>query len=353
MAAKFIANDRIVPWLKELQDKFKVLVPSEENGTIVYRVFDGETRPALDKPANMPPKASVFPQTEVLLRYKYDRRSEDGTRNLEVEEVLPDESCLVFGTSPCGSRGFQAFDPVYKGKTVDDPYFIRRREKAVFVAVTCTRPTTTCFCHWVGSGPADPDGSDVLLTPVEGGYVAEAVTEKGKALMDTLASAEDAGKRLDEAEKVKAATVKALGEPESLEGAPEKVLAAFDNLEFWEKEAARCISCGACTFFCPTCYCFNITDETSGLAGERIRTWDSCMFPLFTREASGHNPRPTKGHRLRNRVQHKFAYYPGIHGGRFSCTGCGRCIRQCPSGVDIRRIVQNAMKLASEAEGDK
>ncbi len=352
MAPKFIAKDRIVPWLNELRAKFKVLVPSEENGAIVYRVFDGETQPALDRPANMPPKEAVFPQTEVLLRYRYDRRSDEEKRNVEVEEVLPDEACLVFGTSPCGSRGFQAFDPVYKGKTVDDPYFLRRREQAVFVAVTCTRPTTTCFCHWVGSGPADPDGSDVLLTPVEGGYVAEAVTDKGRALLES-AQVEDAGGRVAEAEEVKAATVKALGEPESLEGAPEKVLSVFEELAFWEKEAARCISCGACTFFCPTCYCFNITDEASGLAGERIRTWDSCMFPLFTREASGHNPRPTKGHRLRNRVQHKFAYYPGIHGGRFACTGCGRCIRQCPSGVDIRRIVQNAMKLASEAEGEK
>ncbi|MFW5486826.1 MAG: 4Fe-4S dicluster domain-containing protein [Desulfovibrio sp.] len=353
MAAKFIPNERIVPWLRELQDRFKVLVPAREGGSIVYRVFDGESEPALDRPSNMPPKEAVFPQTEVLLRYKYDReRDENGSRAVHVEETLPDEACLVFGTSPCGARGFQAFDPVYKGKTVDDPYFINRRERAVFVSVTCLHPTTTCFCHWVGSGPSDSDGSDVLLTPVEGGYVAEAVTEKGEALLES-AKAEDGAKLEAEAEQVKAKARESLGEAEDLKGAQEKVLASFGNMEFWEKEASRCISCGACTFFCPTCYCFNITDETSGLAGERIRTWDSCMFPLFTREASGHNPRPTKAHRLRNRVQHKFAYYPSIHGGRFSCTGCGRCIRQCPSGVDIRRIVQNAMKLAPEAGGDK
>ena len=52
---------------------------------------------------------------------------------------------------------------------------------------------------------------------------------------------------------------------------------------------------------CPTCYCFNITDDDLGLASRRIRTWDNCMSHTFTLEGSGHNPRSTKAHRLKNR----------------------------------------------------
>ncbi|MBR4741521.1 MAG: 4Fe-4S dicluster domain-containing protein, partial [Desulfovibrio sp.] len=66
------------------------------------------------------------------------------------------------------------------------------------------------------------------------------------------------------------------------------------------------------------------------------------MSFLFTREASGHNPRPSKAIRMRNRVSHKYATYPE-NWGTFSCSGCGRCISQCPVGLDIRKIVLHAM----------
>ena len=45
------------------------------------------------------------------------------------------------------------------------------------------------------------------------------------------------------------------------EGIKDKLLASFDDEEYWEKVAAKCISCGICTLLCPTCYCFDINDE--------------------------------------------------------------------------------------------
>ncbi len=33
------------------------------------------------------------------------------------------------------------------------------------------------------------------------------------------------------------------------------------------------------------------------------------------------------------------------HAGRIACCGCGRCIKSCPSSVDIRRIVTDALGL--------
>ncbi len=63
------------------------------------------------------------------------------------------------------------------------------------------------------------------------------------------------------------------------------------------------------------------------------------MFPHFTLEGSGHNPRPTKFKRFRNRVGHKFVYYPEKYNGVIACCGCGRCIRYCPVSVDISEVV--------------
>ena len=82
---------------------------------------------------------------------------------------------------------------------------------------------------------------------------------------------------------------------------------AFDDGR-WEELTASCIGCGACTYLCPTCHCFDIADESRLYKGRRIRTWDSCQFPLFTKHASGHNPRKTKKERLRQRFMHKFSY---------------------------------------------
>jgi ferredoxin len=179
---------------------------------------------------------------------------------------------------------------------------------------------------------------------VEGGFLLQAVTEKGAALLSSsrLQSADDA--KAEAAKAARAAVTASMGEVPDLSAAPAALLALFDNKEFWQAQSAGCLSCGACTYLCPTCYCFNITDESNGISGVRMRSWDTCMSALFTLEASGHNPRANKAARLRNRVGHKFSYYPDIHGGRFSCSGCGRCIKSCPSSVDIRKIVSDAVK---------
>ena len=68
----------------------------------------------------------------------------------------------------------------------------------------------------------------------------------------------------------------------------------------------------------------------------RVRSWDSCQYALFTLHASGHNPRPLKKARMRQRVMHKFSYARETAGTVF-CSGCGRCVRACPVNLDIRR----------------
>ena len=55
----------------------------------------------------------------------------------------------------------------------------------------------------------------------------------------------------------------------------------FDTDEFWQQVAAKCISCGACTYLCPTCYCFNITDEQTRDKGERLQDLGRLHVPAF------------------------------------------------------------------------
>jgi len=76
-----------------------------------------------------------------------------------------------------------------------------------------------------------------------------------------------------------------------------------------------------------------------GSCGKRMRTWDTCQDPKFTLEASGHNPRQRQFQRYRNRIYHKFKALKDKTGS-YGCTGCGRCVKYCPVGIDIREIVK-------------
>ena len=339
MARKYIAETDITAWLKELSGDNLIIAPVVETGTVVYRPYtSGSEVELVNRPVSSP-KEAVFPQTELLFTYKQDKTPEDpGRTKVDMKEATPDRATVFFGPRPCGTRGITMFDKVYNCGKQQDTYYVTRRENTAFVTIACTRPDATCFCHSVNSGPADPDGSDVLLVPVQGGYVAEAITDKGTELLayDLFS---DAGKREQEANAVIDKAREMLGDPHDFTDAESSLYKLFDDMEFWDEQAAKCINCGACTYLCPTCHCFNITDQTAGLSGRRIRTWDNCMSYEFTLEGSGHNPRPTKAHRLKNRLGHKFAYYPENNEGLVACCGCGRCIERCPSGVDIRAIV--------------
>ena len=346
--AKFIKSDQVSAWLEELGQKHEVLAPRNEGDAIVFKPYDAKKGFNIEREATAPPKKACFPQSETLVEFSHIKDLENPEKvALDVKETIPDSSWVVFGSRPCDARGFTMFDRVYlNGKHVD-VYYKARRENTCFITLACEKGETTCFCNWVGSGPSDPTGSDVLMVPVDGGFFLEAVSDRGENLLES-SLLEDGGSKQTAADEFRANADQSMSEAQDLTKAPEKLLEAFNDMDFWEEQSSKCLSCGACTYLCPTCYCFNITDESDGISGQRIRSWDNCMSNQFTLEASGHNPRPTKAHRLRNRVGHKFSYYPDLHDGVISCCGCGRCIKSCPVGVDIREIVLNA--IAYEAK---
>jgi ferredoxin len=111
----------------------------------------------------------------------------------------------------------------------------------------------------------------------------------------------------------------------------------------WERFGKKCIACGGCVYVCPTCTCFNVYDEATGPAGgNRVRSWDTCLFGGFTREASGHNPRPDQNSRVKRRHEHKLLYYNKYDVGEMlcGCVGCGRCSDYCPVHIGTLEVVE-------------
>jgi sulfhydrogenase subunit beta (sulfur reductase) len=355
MAGKiFIALDRLTSILKELSRKLDVWVPAashEDKKTMEFLPYRPGMVPILDRQSTLPPKKILLPQAESLLRFDYQKDPANLSRStIHLDDPMEVRPALVFGARPCDVRGFLTLDRAFTGGPYVDPYYRKRRENTLFATLVCREADAACFCSSVGSGPSDMGGSDFRLTPLEEGYLLEALNERAQSLLDSVDCLAD---RPGEEQEQRASQIIAevCGQQVgtlAVEGSAGNFLKRFEEKTFWQDMALQCLGCGICTYVCPTCYCFTITDEMKNLQGERLRTWDSCMFYHYTLEASGHNPRPTKLERYRNRVGHKFSYIPDKYEGWIGCCGCGRCIRSCPVSIDIRMVVQSLKEEVGE-----
>lgn len=335
----YLPKEKIKEFVEALGKDAAVYAPSLEGDTIIFRQYTPDKEIALDRPANTPPKGAIYPQCETLLNFEFKKdQATPEKMDIELKTNLDFPKAFVFGGRPCDARGFTVIDRVFINPEASDPYYQKRRENTTIITKCCNGPYAGCFCVGVGGGPASKEGSDVVMTEVDGGYYMEAVTDKGKVVM-SLPMVQDGASYEAKAKEANEKATAMVRNPFPADSVDKVSPELFDSADFWDKVIAKCVSCGACTFLCPTCYCFNITDELAIMTGERIRTWDSCMFQHFTLETSGHNPRPIKNKRFRNRVGHKFYYYPEKYENAIACTGCGRCIRYCPVSVDISEIV--------------
>jgi sulfhydrogenase subunit beta (sulfur reductase) len=179
-----------------------------------------------------------------------------------------------------------------------------------------------------------------MFTDIGDEFLIEEVTDRGKELIAKTKGLKEMNKGDEaKAKQSKKTAYDRVTRKLDTEGIKDRLLASFDDQEYWEKVAAKCISCGICTLLCPTCYCFDINDELVKQEGTRFRSWDSCGFPLYSKMPM-ENPRQEKWRRVRQKVCHKYEFYPMTFN-VIACTGCGRCIRLCPVNWDITRVIES------------
>ena len=330
MEIKILDKKELPAFVKELASCFQVLAPVRKKEGVVFAAVAASDEICFDAAnTRKSVKEHFFPQREQLFAYK-----DEDIR----EPSLPDAQRVILGVRPCDARSLAILDNVFSGSDCKDPYYLNKRGNTVVIAMGCATPESTCFCSSIGGDPFATDGADVLMVDTGDSYVLQPVTEKGDGFLANRKELKKAADGHGQAQKKTMeggrAALKQQVQPAEVK---KKLDKNFDD-PLWATLHEKCLGCGICTFLCPTCHCFDMLDESIGTAGERIRIWDSCMFPLFTLHASGSNPRPGAKERVRQRVMHKFKYFVDNFG-TAACTGCGRCIKSCPVNLDIRQVL--------------
>ncbi len=339
-----IINKSDMQKLIQALEQYEFFGPVSDGSVVKYKKI--ETADAIDHGfanSEKPPKEMFFPQTETMFNLTIENK-----KFADVEEPeLMSNNAILFGIRPCDALAMNILDTVFTWD-YKDKYYLARREHFTLIGLSCTgeaTPNASCFCTSVGGDPASTEGEDMLWTDIGDAYLVETLSEKGKAVLEAGGSIfqNASPDQTSNAEQAKEKGRNSITRTLDTSGIKEALSGAFES-DFWDEFAQRCLGCGICTLLCPTCHCFDINDVVSRGEGVRERTWDSCQYTYYTLHASGHNPRPAKKHRQRNRIYHKFLYMDenlDVTG----CVGCGRCISGCPVNIDIIEVLDGVKEV--------
>lgn len=240
--------------------------------------------------------------------------------NLRWESPPGESPAALVGIPPCDLYALEYLDRVFQ----EDDLYLQRRESLLVVGGSRTS-AQACFCF----DTSKPPSFDLFL----GDEYVWTGSPEGEKLLTGLAGCKRTDEDVPLPETMREGTEMPGGE--DLEG----LFHRSAGWEIWRKVADRCLSCGACSAVCPTCYCYDVVDEAlPGRDVVRRREWDNCFFRKHALVAGGHNFRPGRKERLRFRFEHKMLGFGPLRGVP-SCVACGRCKTACPVDIDILEVL--------------
>jgi len=310
-------------------------------GDIIFNPVNSPSEIVLDQGIEnsiIPPKELFLPQEETLFiyrRYKNDYKLEPS--------IVDEQKRIIFGLRSCDLSAILFLDKFFTNN-IEDIYYVQKRKNTTLISLGCNQPQDTCFCICTDCGPFLTYGFDLQLIDLGDKYFVEISTAKGEEIIKDNknlfkdVSVADVKKKQEvvESAKDKFKTARAYFSKSIRKLSEGKV-----DKDVWTELGQRCFSCGGCSYVCPTCSCFDVVDLLkSSDEYNRIRTWDSCMFAGFTKEASGHNPRLEKKDRVYRRYYHKLSYQYIEKNEAHGCVGCGRCIVTCLGQINMPVAVE-------------
>jgi sulfhydrogenase subunit beta (sulfur reductase) len=340
MIDRVISKSELDEFLDQLSVERQVVAPVSDGKFQHFRRIDKAAEIADDYlPTALPPSLVVLPPKETLLCFNCREKAAD------VQPQFDDHEIVLFGIRPCDLHALALLDAIFDEDKHDGHYTARRRNLTT-VGIECLQPCDEdCFCESMGTLTVE-EGFDLLLTDLGDAFYVRVGTTKGKELVDSIPAAREAvyedRAKLRRAHERREETF----EPRLDAGVDQlpSLLAESSDSLLWDVLGEKCLSCGACTTVCPTCYCFDVHDDINLdlESGTRYRTWDSCQLDEFAMVGTGESFRKPRSLRVKHRFNRK-GHYIRERYGLAGCVGCGRCGRMCL--VDIKPIeVFNQLK---------
>lgn len=325
---KVLSKDRLKEFLLGLTKNHDLVIPVKDRITKFKLV---ENREDLDKIylkdiTLAPPKQFILPENEELLEFKGE-----SVRELHNKKEKNRRKTIIFGLRKCDLNAFLVLD-----KVMYDENYRKRRDNMILIGLYCENPDEYCFCN---SMELDSEGCyDLFFYSEKNNYYISIGSEKGKGIVKNLK--DNKGKEIKK-------------EPKNFKTLKNKDIEKDYKNKIWKTDADKCLSCAACTAYCPTCNCFDIKDTTeiNLKDGKRTRNSASCQLKSFSQVAGGKIFRDTRLAKLKHFIYHKIVYYKKQHN-RYMCVGCGRCLRVCPTRIDWVNTI-NLLKKTEKMKDER
>ncbi len=318
-------------WLGHLKNKAKLYAPRKKENLFVFRPVKDVAGVCLEYiPTILPPKKYYFPQKERLLKF-----SAQPFKTAKAIDKF--EEFILFGVHTCDIAGIQCMDVAFRDGP-EDPNYLNRKDKMTIIGIECLKYCDK-YANCASMGNHLPRGGyDLMMVDIGDKFIIHINSEKGERLVREINFIkESTEKEMIELERARDEKKKVF--KDEFYAPLSKIYESFDgsfNSEVWKDVGKKCVACGNCTVVCPTCYCFDVSDEMELNLndGVRYRIWNSCQMDDFAKVAGGEDFRKGRDSRQRHRYYRKFKY-PVDKFNRYFCTGCGRCTRTCMAGISL------------------
>ena len=286
-------------------------------------------------------KEFFLPPTEPLFSLAADAR-----RDVELDAVADRTSrrTVVLGARPCDAAALAILDQVMDWDYRDELWF-GRREATTIVALACPACDESCFCTAVGLAPDATAGADLLLTPVDGGYLVEVAHPKGEALV-----AAHAARFADGAERPPRREQSAQAARERVranlavdaDGDPRLARQTTSTTRCWTRRGAALPRLRRLRLRLPD---LPLLRHRRRARRRRPRRAAAQLGHLPDRRSSplhASGPQPARGPERPLPPARACTSSPSTPSrfGEMLCTGCGRCARVCPAGMDLPEILR-------------
>ncbi|HOW65663.1 MAG TPA: 4Fe-4S dicluster domain-containing protein [Candidatus Paceibacterota bacterium] len=353
MRARILPQSDLLNLVDLLRQEYEVVAPFCDRGRDTYFDVvndDNRARIQVHLPHPFyPPKRWVIPHLERLFKIR------TGPGQAEITPYYHEVKRAIFGIRSCDIAGIHHLDRFYLGRDFRDIYYEYRRRNLFLVNVVCTDVerdiSDICFCMCADTGPAARDHFDVQLMDLGTEFLALAGTPAGEALLAQPLFRPATAAHVNQRRAILTRVRQSFKTTTSWFSAAINLVSQGRVTEkTWEDIGNRCLECGGCTYVCPACTCFTVTDRQIGPQEiERVRLWDACALNGFTRMAGGFNPRKAVHDRRNRRFFRKLSHYFIQRELSMACVGCGRCAAVCHGDVGMPSVVEMMRRQAAAA----